>query len=51
MKTRRLGKYGPEVSEIGFGCMGLNFGYAHKADKNEAIKIIRSAVEQGVTFF
>ena len=28
MKTRKLGKSSLEVSAIGFGCMGLNFGYA-----------------------
>ncbi|NMH28655.1 aldo/keto reductase [Flavobacterium silvaticum] len=51
MQTRKLGKQGLEVSAIGFGCMGLNFGYGHSATKDEAINLIRSAVEQGVTLF
>jgi aryl-alcohol dehydrogenase-like predicted oxidoreductase len=31
--------------------MGLSFGYGPAADKQEAISLIRSAVERGVTFF
>jgi aryl-alcohol dehydrogenase-like predicted oxidoreductase len=50
MKKRRLGQ-GLEVSAIGFGCMGLNFGYSTSVTKEEAIKLIRAAVERGVTFF
>jgi aryl-alcohol dehydrogenase-like predicted oxidoreductase len=51
MKKRKLGKSGLEVSAIGFGCMGISFGYAQKLDRNEAINLIRAAVEQGYTFF
>lgn len=51
MKKRMLGKSGLEVSEIGLGCMGLSFGYAEKLDKAEAIKVIRAAYEEGITFF
>ena len=51
MQKRKLGKDGLEVSALGLGCMGLNFGYGPATDKQEAIKLIRSAVEQGVTFF
>ncbi len=36
---------------MGFGCMGLNFGYASSLTKEEGIKLIRAAVERGVTFF
>ena len=51
MNTRMLGKSGLEVSAIGFGCMGLDFGYANKVSKAEGIDLIRKAVERGVTFF
>jgi aryl-alcohol dehydrogenase-like predicted oxidoreductase len=51
MKQRMLGKSGMEVSEIGFGCMGLSFGFGPAVDKQEGIKVIRAAVERGVTFF
>lgn len=49
MNTRRLGINGLEVSELGFGCMGLSFPNA--PTKEESIALIRSAVEQGITFF
>ena len=51
MKKRTLGKSGLEVSAIGLGCMGLSFGYGPATDKQQAIKLIREAYEQGVTFF
>jgi aryl-alcohol dehydrogenase-like predicted oxidoreductase len=51
MKKRVLGKSGLEVSALGLGCMGLSFGYGPAADKQDAIKLIRTAFERGVTFF
>jgi aryl-alcohol dehydrogenase-like predicted oxidoreductase len=51
MQKRKLGNSNLEVSAIGLGCMGMRFGYGPAADKNEMISLIRSAVEQGVTFF
>jgi aryl-alcohol dehydrogenase-like predicted oxidoreductase len=51
MQKRTLGNSNLEVSAIGYGCMGLNFGYGPAADTQEAISLIRSAVERGVTFF
>jgi aryl-alcohol dehydrogenase-like predicted oxidoreductase len=51
MKKRTLGKSGLEVSAIGFGCMGLNFGYGHALGKQDAVNIIRAAYDRGVTFF
>jgi aryl-alcohol dehydrogenase-like predicted oxidoreductase len=51
MQKRKLGKHGLEVSALGFGCMGLSFGYGPATEKSEAIKVIRTAFEQGVTFF
>jgi aryl-alcohol dehydrogenase-like predicted oxidoreductase len=49
MKTRKLGSL--DVSAIGFGCMGLDFGYAEKVSKAEGVALIRQAVDLGVTFF
>lgn len=51
MQTRRLGNTGLEVSALGFGCMGLSFGYGPATGREEAIGIIRAAVDAGVTFF
>lgn len=51
MQTRKLGNSGLEVSALGLGCMGLSFGYGPATDQQQAIALIRSAVEQGVTFF
>lgn len=51
MKTRILGSRGLEVSALGMGCMGLSFGYGPALDKQEGIKLIRGAYEQGITFF
>jgi hypothetical protein len=49
LKTRKLGKL--EVSEIGAGCMSISANYGPPADKNQGIKVIRTAHENGVTFF
>src|SRR6187402_3371078 len=51
MQKRKLGKSTLEVSALGFGCMGLSFGYGPAVEKQEGIKIIRAAVDLGVTFF
>lgn len=51
MQKRRLGTSDLEVSALGLGCMGLSFGYGPATDRTEAISLIRSAVERGVTFF
>ncbi|RYU97331.1 aldo/keto reductase [Emticicia agri] len=51
MNKRKLGNTGLEVSAIGLGCMGMSFGYGPAGDKNEMIKVMRTAVEQGITFF
>ena len=51
MQKRTLGNSGLEVSALGLGCMGLNFGYGPATNKEEAIKLIRRAFELGVTFF
>jgi aryl-alcohol dehydrogenase-like predicted oxidoreductase len=51
MKKRKLGKSGLEVSAMGLGCMGMNFGYGPPKDKQEMISLLRAAVERGVAFF
>ncbi|KFC18597.1 MULTISPECIES: aldo/keto reductase [Epilithonimonas] len=51
MKKRILGNNGLEVSALGLGCMGLSFGYGKVTEKEEAIRLIRTAFENGVTFF
>lgn len=51
MKKRILGKSGLEVSALGLGCMGLSFGYGPATDKQDAVKLIRTAYDKSVTFF
>jgi aryl-alcohol dehydrogenase-like predicted oxidoreductase len=51
MQKRKLGRSSLEVSALGFGCMGLNYGYGPGLEKRAAISLIRSAFESGVTFF
>ena len=47
---RSLGQ-GLKVSAIGYGAMGLAFGYGPPTEKEQAVAVIRAAVERGVTFF
>src|SRR5207247_7019931 len=51
MRNRKLGNRGPEVSALGYGCMGLDASYGPPTARPEGIRIIRAAVERGVTFF
>lgn len=51
MKKRLLGNGGLEVSALGFGCMGLNYHRGDTLDPGEAVTLLRTAVERGVTFF
>jgi aryl-alcohol dehydrogenase-like predicted oxidoreductase len=51
MQKRKLGNSNLEVSALGLGCMGLSFGYGPAIDKQDGIKLIRAAIEHGVTFF
>ncbi len=51
MELRKLGTQGLTVSAVGFGCMGLSYGYGPAVNKQDGIDIIRKAVEEGVTFF
>jgi aryl-alcohol dehydrogenase-like predicted oxidoreductase len=51
MDTRALGPFGLEVSAIGLGCMGFSQSYGPSGTHQEAITLIRTAVQRGVTFF
>jgi aryl-alcohol dehydrogenase-like predicted oxidoreductase len=51
MEKRLLGSSGLKVSALGFGCMGLSQSYGPTPDRPEAVRLIRGAVERGVTFF
>ncbi|GFZ97414.1 aldo/keto reductase [Dyella caseinilytica] len=51
MQTRKLGQSGLMVSALGLGCMGMNHHRGPAPDRKEMIKLIRAAVERGVTFF
>ncbi|WP_238011119.1 aldo/keto reductase [Dactylosporangium sp. AC04546] len=48
MKTRRLGRGGPEVSAIGLGCMGMSWAYG-SADDEESARTLHRALDLGVT--
>ena len=47
MKTRKLGRTGPEVSAIGLGCMAMSGMYG-PADRTEAIATIHAALDAGI---
>jgi aryl-alcohol dehydrogenase-like predicted oxidoreductase len=49
MQKRKLGKL--EVSALGLGCMGMTHAYGQAPDRQEMIKLLRTAVERGVDFF
>jgi len=51
MQKRKLGKSNLEVSALGLGCMGMSMSYGTPPDKQEMIRLLRAAVERGVTFF
>ena len=51
MKTRQLGRSGLEVSALGYGCMGLSYGYGAGLDRAAGVRMIRNAFDLGVTFF
>jgi aryl-alcohol dehydrogenase-like predicted oxidoreductase len=51
MQKRALGTSGLEVSALGFGCMGISFGYGPATSREDGVAIIRAAFDGGVTFF
>ena len=50
MQMRKLGG-GLEVSALGLGCMGLSHAYGPATEHGDAVRLIRTAVERGVTLF
>lgn len=51
MPTRNLGTQGLQVSALGLGCMGMSFSYYPFPEKEDAIKLIHQAIDEGVNFF
>lgn len=51
MQKRTLGRSGLEVSAIGLGCMGMSQSYGQSMETQDAVRLIRSAFERGITFF
>ncbi|EFT95186.1 aldo/keto reductase [Enterococcus faecalis] len=51
MKQRTLGKTGLITSEIGFGCMGLNYHRGPAKDSKKMIEVVHSAIDAGITMF
>jgi aryl-alcohol dehydrogenase-like predicted oxidoreductase len=51
MRTRELGRSGLQVAAIGLGCMGISQSYGTLLSKEEGVRLIRDAVDRGVTFF
>ena len=51
MQKRELGRSGLQVSAIGLGCMGISQSYGTPLPETEGVKLIRDAVERGITLF
>ena len=51
MKTRQLGRRGLDVSALGLGCMGMSWSYSPVPNRDDMVRLLRAAVERGVTFF
>ena len=51
MQKRELGRSGLQVSAIGLGCMGISQSYGTPLPREQGVRLIRDAVDRGVTFF
>ena len=49
LTKRKLGSL--EVTELGFGCMNIAWAYGNPPSKEDAIKLIRAAYDEGYRFF
>ncbi|GAA4370727.1 aldo/keto reductase [Nocardioides caricicola] len=50
MEMRTLGQ-GLQVSALGLGCMGMSASYGPRPERADMVRVVRAAVERGVTFF
>ena len=46
MQKRTLGRSALEVSEIGYGAMGLSHGFGPATDRQQGIAVLRAAVRR-----
>lgn len=51
VSKRQLGKNGPLVSAVGFGCMGMSHGYGNDSNEEENLKVLNRAIDLGCTFW
>jgi aryl-alcohol dehydrogenase-like predicted oxidoreductase len=51
VRTRRLGRSGLQVSDIGFGAWGIGGGFWQGAEDDRSVAALQAALEAGCTFF